>query len=227
VFDVSGAGDTVLAALGAALGAGAGLDAAVHLAVLASGVVVGKAGTATVTPDELLQAELAEHALPLAAKLADIEGGKARAEAWRRVGLRVGFTNGCFDILHAGHVDYLARARARCDRLIVGVNSDASIRRLKGAARPVNDLQSRAMVLAAMAAVDLVIPFDDDTPLDLITATRPDALFKGADYDRAGVVGGDLVESWGGEVVLVPLVEGYSTTAAVERLLRAKPEDAR
>ena len=225
VFDVSGAGDTVLAALGAALGGGADLETAAAFALLASGLVVGKAGTAVVTPAELLRAEVLEQAAPIVAKLADAQTARARVEDWRRRGLKVGFTNGCFDILHAGHVDYLARARAACDRLVVGVNGDGSIRRLKGEGRPVNDLHSRALVLAALGAVDMVAPFDDDTPLALIEALRPDVLVKGADYDRAGVVGADEVESWGGRVVLAPLVQGYSTTAAIARIGRAADSD--
>ncbi|MFY8140123.1 MAG: D-glycero-beta-D-manno-heptose 1-phosphate adenylyltransferase, partial [Caulobacter sp.] len=127
-------------------------------------------------------------------------------------------TNGCFDILHTGHVAYLAQSRAWCDRLIVGVNSDRSVRALKGEGRPVNDLESRALVLAGLAHVDLVAPFDEDTPLELIKAARPDVLVKGADYTVEGVVGHELVQSWGGEVKLAPIVEGYSTSAAIARI---------
>jgi D-beta-D-heptose 7-phosphate kinase/D-beta-D-heptose 1-phosphate adenosyltransferase len=136
--------------------------------------------------------------------------------------LKVGFTNGCFDILHRGHVAYLAQARTWCDRLIVGVNSDRSVRALKGEGRPVNDLESRALVLAGLGSVDLVAPFDDDTPLRLIEAARPDVLIKGADYAEDQVVGGDLVRGWGGEVRLAPLVEGYSTTTAIARMTGQK-----
>jgi D-beta-D-heptose 7-phosphate kinase/D-beta-D-heptose 1-phosphate adenosyltransferase len=142
--------------------------------------------------------------------------------AWRAKGLRVGFTNGCFDILHKGHVAYLAQARAWCDRLIVGVNSDASVRALKGEGRPVNDLESRALVLAGLGSVDLVAPFEEATPIRLIEAARPDVLIKGADYSEDQVVGGDLVKSWGGEVKLAQLVEGYSTTAAIARMAGGK-----
>ena len=127
---------------------------------------------------------------------------------WRAKGLRVGFTNGCFDILHRGHVAYLAQARSWCDRLVVGLNSDASIRRLKGESRPVNDLESRALVLAGLSSVDLVAPFEDDTPIKLIEGLRPDVLIKGADYTVETVVGSDLVLAYGGEVRLAPLVEG-------------------
>jgi D-beta-D-heptose 7-phosphate kinase/D-beta-D-heptose 1-phosphate adenosyltransferase len=146
---------------------------------------------------------------------------------WREQGLKIGFTNGCFDILHRGHVAYLAQARAWCDRLVVGLNSDRSVRALKGEGRPVNDLESRALVLGGMAAVDLVVPFDEETPLALIEAARPDVLIKGADYSREGVVGYEAVESWGGEVKLAPIVEGYSTTAAIAKLSQRAPSYAK
>ena len=149
--------------------------------------------------------------------------GPAKAAAWRAQGLKVGFTNGCFDILHKGHVAYLSQARSWCDRLIVGVNSDRSVRALKGEGRPVNDLESRALVLAGLGSVDLVAPFDEDTPVELIKAARPDVLVKGADYTVEGVVGHDLVASWGGEVKLAAIVEGYSTTAAIARMTAKEP----
>jgi D-beta-D-heptose 7-phosphate kinase/D-beta-D-heptose 1-phosphate adenosyltransferase len=221
VFDVSGAGDTALAALGLALAAGASYDAAVELALLASGVAVGKAGTAVVSPEELIEAEVVARLAPAEAKIATLERAAQLAAGWRAQGLKVGFTNGCFDILHRGHVAYLAQARAWCDRLIVGINSDASVKRLKGEGRPVNDLESRAVVLGGLAHVDLVAPFAEDTPLDLIKAVRPNVLIKGADYTEDGVVGGAEVKSWGGLVRLAPLIEGYSTTAAIARMQQA------
>ena len=181
VFDVSGAGDTSLAALGLALAAGASVEEAVELAVLASGVAVEKAGTAVVTPAELVDAELSAHRAPAEAKIATLERASSEVERWRGRGLRIGFTNGCFDVLHRGHVAYLAQAKSWCDRLVLGLNTDASVRRLKGPERPVNDLESRALVLGGLASVDLVVPFDGDTPLDLIEALRPDVLVKGAD----------------------------------------------
>ena len=142
------------------------------------------------------------------------------AARWRERGLKVGFTNGCFDILHRGHITYLAQAREWCDRLIVGLNSDRSVRELKGEGRPVNDLESRALVLAGLHSADLVVPFDEETPLKLIEAARPDVLIKGADYNLDGVVGRDLVESWGGVVRLADLVQGHSTTATIEKMSR-------
>ncbi|MFM8754461.1 MAG: D-glycero-beta-D-manno-heptose 1-phosphate adenylyltransferase [Phenylobacterium sp.] len=218
VYDVSGAGDTAIAALGLGIAAGGNLEEAVSLALLASGVAVGKVGTATVTPEELIEASLAAHMAAAEAKIATPARMVEEVARWRARGLRVGFTNGCFDILHRGHVAYLAQARSWCDRLIVGVNSDRSIRVLKGEGRPVNDLESRALVLAGLASVDLVAPFDADTPIELIRAARPDVIVKGADYAESEVVGGDLVRGWGGEVRLAPLVEGYSTTAAILRM---------
>jgi len=130
----------------------------------------------------------------------------------------VGFTNGCFDILHRGHVSYLSQARASCDRLIVGLNTDASVKALKGDGRPVNDLESRALVLAALSSVDLITPFDAPTPITLIEAIRPDVLIKGADYTVATVVGADVVQAYGGAVILAPLVEGHSTSATIARM---------
>ncbi len=137
--------------------------------------------------------------------------------AWRKQGLRVGFTNGCFDLLHPGHVKLLAGARAACDRLVVGLNGDASVTRLKGEGRPVQDVQARAEVLAALEAVDLVVVFDEDTPEKLIARVKPTVLVKGGDYKREEVVGREIVEALGGEVILIDLVPGHSTSAMVER----------
>ena len=217
------AGDTGLAALGLALGAGASLEQAVQLAILASGVVVGKSGTAVVTPAELIEAEMNQHSGAAVAKVTALDDLAAEVEAWRGQGLKVGFTNGCFDILHRGHVAYLAQARSWCDRLVVALNTDDSVRRLKGDGRPVNDLDSRAVVVGGLASVDRVTSFDDPTPLALIERLRPDVLIKGADYTRAGVVGGDLVESWGGEVRLAEFADGYSTTQTIARMTEGAP----
>jgi D-beta-D-heptose 7-phosphate kinase / D-beta-D-heptose 1-phosphate adenosyltransferase len=218
VFDVSGAGDTSIAALAVAIAAGAELEEAVAFALLASGVVVGKLGTATVTPHELIAAELDAHRAPVEAKLVSVSEAAEFANRWRAEGLSVGFTNGCFDILHKGHIAYLNQARSWCDRLIVAVNDDQSVRRLKGDSRPVNDLESRAVVLAGLASVDLVTSFAADTPIELIRQIRPDVLVKGADYTIKGVVGAEDVQGWGGVVRLADLVDGYSTTAAIRRM---------
>ena len=218
VFDVSGAGDTTLAALGAALAGGASIEEAIDFAILASGVVVGKVGTAAVTPTELIDAEVAERLTRQESKIAPLDAVLACVAHWRAIGLKVGFTNGCFDILHRGHVSYLTEARKACDRLIVAVNTDASVRALKGEGRPVNDLEGRAMVLAGLASVDLITPFDAETPIALIEVIKPDVLMKGADYTVETVVGADVVQAYGGEVKLIPLVEGYSTTDAIKKM---------
>jgi D-beta-D-heptose 7-phosphate kinase/D-beta-D-heptose 1-phosphate adenosyltransferase len=215
VFDVSGAGDTVIAATAAAVAAGATLDQAARLANVAAGIVVGKLGTAVAQPREILAA-IDGGAAP--DKFLSLDQAVEQIRRWRRNGQRIGFTNGCFDLLHPGHADLLAFARAGCDRLVVGLNDDASVRRLKGAGRPVQPVASRAAVLAALAAVDLVLAFSEDTPLALIEAIRPDLLVKGADYREDQVVGADLVRSYGGEVRLAPLRPGHSTTATLARI---------
>ena len=222
VFDTSGAGDTALAALGLALAAGAPVEQAIDFALLASGVVVEKAGTATASPEELIEAELAAALAPSEAKVVTVDRMTREIGKWRQRGLKVGFTNGCFDILHPGHIAYLAQARAWCDRLVVGLNTDRSVRTLKGDGRPLNDLESRALVLAGLSSVDLVVPFDDDTPLELIRAARPDVLIKASDYTVEGVVGHDVVQAYGGEVKLADFVEGHSTTATLRKLADAK-----
>lgn len=215
VFDVSGAGDTAIAALALGVAAGLPLAGAMRVANAAAGVVVGKLGTATCSAAEL------DHALreqegasgevlpwPVAERL---------VAGWRAAGLRVGFANGCFDVLHAGHVHLLREARRHCDRLVVALNDDASVARLKGAGRPINPLADRAAVIGALASVDAVIAFAEDTPLAAIRALRPDRLFKGQDYALEQVVGAPEVASWGGETVLLPLLAGRSTTGLVAR----------
>jgi D-beta-D-heptose 7-phosphate kinase/D-beta-D-heptose 1-phosphate adenosyltransferase len=169
---------------------------------------------------------MSQHAGAALAKVTALDDLASEVEAWRRQGLKVGFTNGCFDILHRGHVAYLAQARSWCDRLVVALNTDASVRALKGEGRPVNDLDSRAVVIGGLASVDRVTSFDDPTPLRLIERLRPDVLIKGADYTREGVVGGDLVESWGGEVRLAEFADGYSTTRTLARMTESAPEEA-
>lgn len=218
VFDTAGAGDTALAALGLALAAKTPLETGVELALMASSLVVEKAGVATVSPEDLIEAELASHRSPLGAKIATPERMAAESARWRAAGLKVGFTNGCFDILHAGHIAYLTQARSWCDRLIVGLNTDQSVRQAKGPGRPVNGLEARATVLAALAAVDIVTPFEEATPISLIQASRPDVLVKGADYTLGSVVGRDLVEGWGGQVRLADFLQGHSTTATIGRM---------
>ncbi len=218
VFDVSGAGDTVIATFAAGLAAGLShLDTA-HLANLAAGVVVGHVGTAPITRAELLAAICDEQALEQGAKVRDLAGTLEQVRRWRAAGELVVFTNGCFDLLHVGHVTYLERARRYGQRLVVGLNTDRSVRALKGPERPLIRADDRARVLAALASVDAVVLFDGDTPLDLILALRPDVLAKGADYREQDVVGAAEVKSWGGRVVLVPLVEDRSTSGIIRRM---------
>ncbi len=216
VFDVSGAGDTVVATLALALATGAELQAAAALANLAASIVVGKVGTASVSGEELRDA--AESGGRLGGKLLAGAALTDQIERWRRRRLVIGFTNGCFDLLHPGHLSLLRQARAACDRLLVGLNSDDSVRRLKGPTRPVTDQASRAVVLSALADVDAVAIFDDDTPARLIEAVRPDVLVKGADYAIAQIVGADFVLSYGGRVLRAALEPGRSTTAIVTRI---------
>ncbi|MAT91576.1 MAG: bifunctional heptose 7-phosphate kinase/heptose 1-phosphate adenyltransferase [Halioglobus sp.] len=212
VFDVTGAGDTVIAVIAAALAAGAGLDDAVALANTAAGLVVGRLGAAAVSAPELARA-LGDEPPPGRGVLA-LEPLRAALQACRRRGEKVVFTNGCFDLLHAGHVACLEQARACGDRLVVAVNSDASVRRLKGEGRPVNPLQRRMAVLAGLQAVDWVVSFDADTPEALLRELRPDVLAKGGDYrDLDAVVGRDIVESYGGRVLLTGQVENLSSSA--------------
>jgi D-beta-D-heptose 7-phosphate kinase/D-beta-D-heptose 1-phosphate adenosyltransferase len=218
VFDVSGAGDTVVAALAAGLSAGASLEVAAEFANTAAGVVVGKVGTAVAWPSEIRAALSETDFMNDDAKIVTSELASERVATWRRQGYKVGFTNGCFDVLHPGHVSLFEQARGACDRLVVGLNSDASVTGLKGAGRPLQDEASRAAVLASLAAVDLVVVFAEDTPIILIGALKPDVLVKGADYEIDGVVGAAEVKSWGGSVLLAELAEGHSTTSVIQKM---------
>jgi D-beta-D-heptose 7-phosphate kinase/D-beta-D-heptose 1-phosphate adenosyltransferase len=223
VRDVSGAGDTVAAVLAVALAAGADWETALRMATAAAAVAVSKKGTASVTPAELRRKILPHAFLAAEEKIIAIGGDlEAHLSQWREQGLRIGFTNGCFDILHPGHVKVLTAARGACDRLIVGLNSDASVLRLKGEGRPVQDQRARSEVLAALEAVDLVAIFEEDTPIRLITQIRPSVLVKGGDYTRAEVVGHEIVEAGGGEVLLVDVLPGFSTTSLVNRAREGK-----
>jgi D-beta-D-heptose 7-phosphate kinase / D-beta-D-heptose 1-phosphate adenosyltransferase len=217
VADVSGAGDTFVAALSVALAGSAPLASAARLANAAAGVAVGRHGTAIVSAADIESALVLRDLAATDVKIVTLQEAVACARMWRRNGMVVGFTNGCFDLVHPGHVRLLAKARASCDRLIVGLNSDASVRRLKGPSRPLQDELARATVLASLAAVDLVVIFDEDTPLSLIQSVQPALLVKGADYRRDQVVGADVVQTWGGDVMLVELEQGHSTSSLVSR----------
>lgn len=220
VFDVSGAGDTALAALGLSVAAGASLNDAAMLANLAAGIAVGKAGTAIVRRSELIDRILAERLHRAEEKMLSAESMVERVAVWRARGAKIVFTNGCFDILHPGHVGLLAESRAQGDRLIVGLNSDDSVRRLKGPERPINSELSRAVVLASLESVDAVVVFETDTPLSLITTLKPDVLVKGKDYTIDKVVGAAEMKAWGGRVHLADIREGHSTTGTIKRMQR-------
>ena len=217
VFDVSGAGDTVTAVLALCLACGLEPEVGVQVANLAAGVVVGKVGTVPVEKHELLAALAPEIALHAADKIMTRAELVRRVALWRANGERVVFTNGCFDLLHIGHITLLEQARRFGNRLIVAINSDASVRALKGPARPIVGENERGRVLAALAAVDAVVIFGEPTPLELIEGTRPDVLVKGGDYNTDTVVGAREVESWGGQVKIVPTVEGFSTSRLIAK----------
>lgn len=218
VFDVTGAGDTVCAALASALAGGMELADAVRFANTAAGIAVGKSGTATVSLDEIARAcAKSDGGTTTGAILAD-DALESVVQSARERGERIVMTNGCFDILHAGHVTYLNQAKALGTRLLVAVNSDASVGRLKGPGRPVHKLADRMAVLAALGAVDWVVSFDEDTPADLVRRVNPHVLVKGGDYAVADIVGGDYVLSIGGEVLSLPLVDGLSTSNVLARL---------
>ena len=217
VFDVSGAGDTVLATLALAYACGLDPLTAIELANVAASIVVSKVGTVPVTLNELLHSLMPEIDRQAQEKVLSLERLQSRAANWRAAGEKVVFTNGCFDLLHIGHITLLEDARRQGDRLIVAINSDASTQRLKGPTRPIVGEEQRARILAALSAVDAVVVFDEPTPLEAIVALRPDVLVKGGDYTEATVVGAPEVRSWGGRVVIVPTVEGFSTTRLIAK----------
>ena len=218
VHDVTGAGDTVAAVLGTMIALGESFEASAAVANIAASIVVSKLGTALATPPEI-QRELSAgmHADRGALGLEALAEQVANAKI---LGERIVFTNGCFDILHAGHISYLEEARALGDRLIVGINSDASVRELKGDGRPVNNLEARMRVISGLTAVDWVVAFSEDTPENLLRTLQPDLLVKGGDYGVSGVVGANIVQAYGGEVQVLGLVEGVSTTRILEKVKR-------
>ena len=220
VFDVSGAGDTVIATLAAGLIHGLSAQEALSLANTAAGIVVGKVGTVPIQLDELLHELTSKNASKQADKICDLPSLKNKVNTWRASHQKIIFTNGCFDLLHAGHVTYLEAAKKTGDKLILGLNTDRSVSALKGPTRPVIHENDRARVLAALEAVDAVILFDEDTPLNLIDAIKPDVIVKGDDYTEEQVVGGKEVKSWGGSVKLIPLVQGRSTSGILEKISR-------
>jgi len=225
VYDITGAGDMVMATLGLALAAGADYDPAVRLANVAGGLEVEKIGVATVTRDEiladLLHAPFRAERVPAADKVQSLPRLLADLDRRRQAGGKVAFTNGCFDVLHAGHVQYLHEARRQADCLVVGLNSDSSVRQIKGPSRPLNPVEARALVLAGLQDVDYVTIFAETTPLALVRAIRPDVLVKGADYRADEVVGAEIVAAAGGRVHLADLRQGFSTTNLIERMRAA------
>lgn len=221
VFDVSGAGDTVIATLAASLAGGLGVRTAVELANLAAGVVVGKVGTVPIAQHELIRELTPSSGISAAEKILDLERVQLRVAEWRASGETIVFTNGCFDLLHVGHITLLEDCRRFGSKLVLGLNADASVCRLKGPTRPIVGERERARVMAALAAVDAVVLFEEDTPLELIRALRPDVLVKGGDYTIETVVGHEDVMAAGGRVEIVPTVEGFSTTNIVNKLVAA------
>jgi len=218
VFDVSGAGDTVIATLAAGLAGGLRMRTAVELANVAAGIVVGKVGTVPIAQHELIAALTPSSGLNADEKLLDFERAKLRVAEWRASGETIVFTNGCFDLLHVGHIALLEECRRFGSKLVLGLNSDASVCRLKGPSRPIVGERERARVMAALAAVDVVVLFDEDTPLELIRALRPDVLVKGGDYTVETVVGHEEVIGAGGRVEIVPTFEDFSTSNIVKKL---------
>jgi D-beta-D-heptose 7-phosphate kinase/D-beta-D-heptose 1-phosphate adenosyltransferase len=218
VFDVTGAGDTVLASLGFALACGYEIDDAVEFSNLAAGVVVGKIGSATATLNEIIEYESSLNKSTSDEHIKTLSEIATLSEELKTRGKKIIFTNGCFDILHAGHVRYLETAKSYGDILILGLNSDRSVTALKGEGRPINIQLDRAYILAALEAVDYVVVFDEDTPYDLIKAVKPHILVKGGDYEGKEVVGQDIAD----ELKLVQFVDGKSTTRTIEKIQQSK-----
>ncbi len=226
VFDVSGAGDTVIATLAASLAGGLHIHTAVELANLAAGIVVGKVGTVPIARHELIAALTPSSGITSAEKILDFDGVQRRVAEWRAAGETVVFTNGCFDLLHVGHITLLEDCRQFGSKLVLGLNTDASVSRLKGPTRPIVGENERARVMAALAAVDAVVLFDQETPLELIRALKPNVLVKGGDYTIDTVVGHEDVLANGGRVEIVPTVEGFSTTNIVKKLAGSSGAEA-
>jgi D-beta-D-heptose 7-phosphate kinase / D-beta-D-heptose 1-phosphate adenosyltransferase len=223
VFDVTGAGDTVIATLAASLAAGLDPETAVTLSNIAAGIVVAKTGTAPVSRNELVAEFTASTQMKGPDKILDLEHLLIRLAEWRANGERIVFTNGCFDILHVGHITLLEQCREFGDKVVIGLNSDGSVKGLKGPTRPLVGAQERARVLAALGSTDAVIIFEQSTPLELIRAVRPDVLVKGGDYTTATIVGAEDMATWGGRVEIVPTVTGASTTNTIRKMTVQQP----
>ncbi len=218
IFDVSGAGDTVIATLAAALSTGLAIKEAAYLANLAAGIVVRRLGTSVVHRTDLKTALVTSDMVSSSRKILPLDSALPLITQWRNTRQKIGFTNGCFDLIHPGHIALMDQAKQQCDRLVVGLNSDDSVKRLKGPSRPIQNEMARALVLASLEAVDMVVLFREDTPLKLIEAVRPDVLVKGADYKHEEVVGAELVEKYGGKVFLAKISDGQSTSNIVKKI---------
>jgi D-beta-D-heptose 7-phosphate kinase/D-beta-D-heptose 1-phosphate adenosyltransferase len=222
VYDVTGAGDTVIATLATGLGSGMTMQDSVFLSCKAAGIVVGRVGTSSVSVEDLqnLERSSSNKLSPIQQKIVDRNDVSMTIEFYKKQGKKIVFTNGCFDLLHAGHVRYLEQASALGDVLIVAVNSDESVTQLKGESRPINPLQDRMELLAGLASVDLVVDFTEDTPEDLICSITPDILVKGGDYEVDQIAGRQCA----GEVVLIDFVAGKSSTSLVKRIQQSSSE---
>ena len=210
VFDVSGAGDTVISSIAAGISAGLSLDKSIEIANIAAGCVVGKFGTATITVDELIHKSNN--------KIVTLEDAVDIVKIWKAENKTIGFTNGCFDLVHVGHVEVLRKTKEKCDKLVLGLNSDSSIKKIKGDGRPIIDQNSRSILLSEFQSVDLIIIFDEETPLNLIKHIKPDVLIKGSNYKIDEIIGSDFVMSYGGNVVTVELIEELSTTLIIKNI---------
>lgn len=218
VFDVSGAGDTVVATIGASLSAGVDLKQAVKLANISAGIVVAKTGTAVSYANDIIEAIENREPPSKTVKILNAKSALNRTKVWRTQKLTIGFTNGCFDLLHPGHIATINAAKAACDKLIVGLNNDASIRRLKGKQRPIQSDKVRAQILTSLKNVDAVVIFSEDTPMRIIESLKPDVFIKGADYKINKIPEAKTVQAYGGKIILAELIEGHSTTATISKL---------
>ena len=220
IFDVSGAGDTVVACVATAISSGISLENAIELANTAAGIVVGKVGTAVAYVEDLADALQQRGYLTSRTKIVELSSALNRVKIWRDQGFKIGFTNGCFDLVHPGHISVLSQAKAVCDKLIVGLNSDTSTKRLKGKERPIQLESTRATILASLEYVDLVIVFQEDTPATLIDTLRPEVFVKGSDYNIKQIPEANLVQNYGGDIVLAEFADGYSTSATIAKILK-------
>lgn len=217
VYDVSGAGDTVVAALALGISAGLKVPEAAYLANIAAGIAVGRVGTAAVSIQDLRLALIADQRIGGIQKIMPLSEAAERVSQWKRAGKRIGFTNGCFDLLHGGHLNFLHSAREQCDKLVVAINDDESVKMLKGIGRPVQNELDRALMMASLSTVDLVVLFGGATPTYVIKNLKPEVMFKGSDYRKEDIAGADIVEANGGYIVILPRSEGYSTSQLIEK----------